>query len=71
MGLIVDIILKEDNKLFMVVPGQPAYKLDPVKENTFRIKQFSDIMIKFTVEENTVKAFEQIDPSGVYKYIKK
>jgi hypothetical protein len=71
MGLIIEVVLKDDNKLFMVLPGQPAYQLDPVKENTFRIKQFSDIMIKFTVEENTVKTFEQIDPSGVYKYIKK
>jgi hypothetical protein len=71
VGQIIEVAVKDENKLFLILAGQPAYQLDPVKENTFRIKQFSDITLKFTIEGNIVKAVEQIDPSGVYKFTKK
>jgi CubicO group peptidase (beta-lactamase class C family) len=70
-GTIMEIVLKDDNKLVLTIPGQPNYELLPYKKDKFRLKQFADILITFISENGVIKAFELSDPSGVYKYIKK
>lgn len=70
-GTIMEIVLKDDNKLVLTIPGQPNYELLPYKKDKFRFKQFADILISFINENGIIKAFELSDPSGVYKYIKK
>jgi hypothetical protein len=59
------------NDLFIIVPGQPRYQLVPVKQHSFRLKQFADLRIDFIVENGEVIAFKQVDPSGEYRVEKK
>ena len=56
-----------DKDLYLVSPGQPRIMLIPVKANTFRVKEFPDLRFIFIVENDEVKAFKQIDPSGEYR----
>jgi CubicO group peptidase (beta-lactamase class C family) len=55
-----------DNALFLIIPGQPRYHLLAVKPNIFRIKEFSDYRFEFVIENDSVKGFKQVDPSGEY-----
>ena len=55
-----------DKNLYLIVPGQPRYQLLPVKQHLFRVKEFSDYRFEFILDNGTVTAFKQIDPSGEY-----
>ena len=70
-GTIFEIILKDDNKLFLTIPGQPNYELLPYKKDKFRFKQFADLLVTFINENGIIKALELTDPSGVYHYNRK
>ena len=70
-GTIIEIALKDENKLVLKIPGQPNYELLPYKKDKFRLKQFSDILVNFVDENGTITAFELIQPSGVFRYAKK
>ena len=67
-GFKLQVVLKEDNFLYLVVPGQPEEKLIPYKNLTFQIQRFSDLMFEFVLENGEVKALKQIDPSGEYLF---
>jgi hypothetical protein len=41
--------------------------LIPVKQHTFRIKEYPDYSFVFFIENGEVTGFKQIDPSGEYK----
>jgi CubicO group peptidase (beta-lactamase class C family) len=69
-GTIMEIVLKDDNKLVLTIPGQPNYVLLPYKKDKFRFKQFSDLLVTFIDENGIIIAFELTDPSGVYRYNK-
>ena len=60
------VVLKQDNFLYLVVPGQPEEKLIPYKNLMFRVDRFSDIAFEFVMENGEVKALKQKDPSGEY-----
>lgn len=60
------VVLKEDNFLYLIVPGQPEEKLVPYKNLTFRVQHFSDTIFEFVIENGRVKALKQKDPSGEY-----
>lgn len=68
---IFEIVLKDDNKLNLISPGQPNDELTPYKKNKFRFKQFSDVTILFIEEKSKITALEIADPSGVKRYQKK
>ena len=70
-GTITKVVLKDDNKLVLTIPGQPNYELLPYKKDKFRFKQFADLLVTFIKENGVIKAFELTDPSGVYKYNKR
>ncbi len=65
------VALKDDGFLYLVYPGQPEEKLEPYKGLKFRIKEFSDIVFEFVVEDGEVKALKQREPSGEYVSIRK
>lgn len=65
-GSTLEVVLKSDNVLYFLVPGQPAYQLLPYKARVFRIQAFSDYTFEFVVEDGEVVAMKQIDPSGEY-----
>ena len=60
------VVLKDDNFLYLVVPSQPEEKLIPYKNLIFRIERFSDMTFEFVMENKQVKALKQKDPSGEY-----
>ncbi|MDJ0590867.1 MAG: serine hydrolase [Pleurocapsa sp. MO_226.B13] len=60
------VVLKDDNFLYLVVPSQPEEKLIPYKNLIFRIERFSDMTFEFVMENKEVKALKQKDPSGEY-----
>ncbi|MGD1704637.1 DUF3471 domain-containing protein [Dapis sp. BLCC M229] len=66
VGFKLQVVLKEDDFLYLVIPGQPEEKLIPYKNLTFQIQRFSDLMLEFVLENGEVKALKQIDPSGEY-----
>ncbi len=61
-----EIVIKDDNFLYIVVPGQPEEKLIPYKNLTFRVQRFSDMIFEFVIENERVEALKQKDPSGEY-----
>jgi CubicO group peptidase (beta-lactamase class C family) len=71
VGVKFQVVLKEDNSLCLVFPGQPEEKLIPYKGLKFRIKDFSDVVFEFVVENGQAKALKQIDPSGVAVFPRK
>jgi CubicO group peptidase (beta-lactamase class C family) len=70
-GYKFQVTLKEDNALYLVFPGQPAEKLIHYKGLKFRLKEFSDLVFEFVVENGEVKALKQRDPSGEYVFTRK
>ena len=56
-----------DKMLYLTAPGQPRIMLIPVKQNSFRVKEFPDFRFEFTLENGVVTGLKQIDPSGEYK----
>jgi len=70
-GTIVTVVLKNENQLFITVPGQPAIQLIPYKPRLFHTKEFADTSFEFIVQNGQVKAMKQKDPSGEYVIKKK
>ena len=67
-GFKFELVLKDDNFLYIIFPGQPTEKLIPYKDLTFKIERFSEMTFEFVMEDGEVKAIKQIDPSGEYSY---
>lgn len=65
------VTLKEDNVLYLVFPGQPEEMLIHYKGLKFRLKEFSDLIFEFVIENGEVKALKQRDPSGEYVFTRK
>ena len=65
------VVLKEGNVLCLVSPGQPEEELIPYKGLKFKIKEFSDLIFEFVIENGQVKALKQRDPSGEYVFPRK
>jgi CubicO group peptidase (beta-lactamase class C family) len=70
-GAVLEVVLKEDNFLYLTVPGQPVYQLTPYQTHKFRIKGFADIVFEFVMENGKVTALKQRDPSGEYQFNRK
>ena len=65
-GVKFEVVLKEEGTLGLVFPGAPFQAFIPWKPRKFRIKEFSDVVFEFVVEDGQVKALKQIDPSGEF-----
>ena len=70
-GTIITVVLKNENQLFITVPGQPAIELIPYKPRIFRTKDFSDMTIEFMIQNGQITAMKQKDPSGEYEIKRK
>lgn len=70
-GSIVSISLKNENQLFISIPGQPDYQLIPYKKNQFKLKEFSDIKMVFKVDNNKIVSMTQISSSGESEFKRK
>ncbi len=70
-GAKFEVVLKEDGTLGLVFPGQPFQALVPWKPRKFRVKEFSDVVFEFVVENGKVEALKQIDPSGEFRFARR
>jgi CubicO group peptidase (beta-lactamase class C family) len=70
-GSVFEVVLKSDNLLYLVFPGQPMYQLVPYRARTFRMKDFADYAFEFVVENHKVLSMKQRDPSGEYEFKRK
>jgi CubicO group peptidase (beta-lactamase class C family) len=70
-GDIVKIELMDGNQLIALSTGQPPITLVPYKTNKFKVKEFSDYLVDFSVEGNDVKKMKLVMPGGAYDYVKK
>jgi len=70
-GARFQVVLKEDGGLFLLFTGQPEQKLVPYKGLKFRIKEFSDVVYEFVLENGQAKALKRREPSGEFTYTRK
>jgi CubicO group peptidase (beta-lactamase class C family) len=63
-GVKFQVVLKHDGSLYVAMPGEPEEKLIPYKGLRFHVKEFSDLVWEFVMENQQVKAVQQRDPSG-------
>jgi CubicO group peptidase (beta-lactamase class C family) len=63
-GVKFQVVLKQDGSLYLVMPGEPEEKLIPYKGLQFHVKEFSDLVWEFVMENEQVKALKERDPSG-------
>ena len=70
-GAKFEVVLKEDGTLGLAFPGQPFQALVPWKPRKFRVKEFSDVVFEFVVEDGKVTALKQIDPSGEFRFARR
>lgn len=70
-GVEAKIYIKGDSTLMMLVPGQPDYELQAIRENEFQLKGLTGFIVKFTVEGNKVTELASIQPNGTFKAKKK
>jgi CubicO group peptidase (beta-lactamase class C family) len=67
-GAKFDVVLKQDGTLGIAFVGQPFQALVPWKPHRFRVKEFSDVVIEFVVENGQVKEMKQVSPSGEFRF---
>lgn len=61
------VFLKGDKTLFIFVPGQPEYELEPYKGTTFNFKALSGFSIEFIMDESgKVTEAKITQPNGVF-----
>jgi len=70
-GFKFEVALRDNRSLFLVFPGQPDAELIPYKGLVFRVKEFSDVVFEFVVEDGQVKALKQRDASGEFTFNRK
>jgi CubicO group peptidase (beta-lactamase class C family) len=70
-GLTFRVVLREDGTLGLDFTGQPFQALVPWRPHRFRVKEFSDVLFEFVVENGRVTALKQVDPSGAYTFVRK
>jgi CubicO group peptidase (beta-lactamase class C family) len=63
-GVKFQVVLKQDGSLYVVMPGEPEERLIPYKGLQFHVKEFSDLVWEFVMENEQVKSLKQRDPSG-------
>jgi CubicO group peptidase (beta-lactamase class C family) len=67
-GLIFKVYINENGILKAIVPGQPEYEMEPVRENTFNLKGLTGFSAKFEVDDKgNVTACNLTQPNGTFK----
>lgn len=70
-GIAIKVSVK-NNKLNMLVPGQPEYELTATEKNMYAITTLDDFKVEFiTKEDGTVKELKLHQPNGKFTAVKK
>ena len=71
-GIVARFYTKNDQTLFLFVPGQPEYELIPTGRNKFSIKKLDGYKIEFVEDGNkNISGALFIQPNGTFKAIRK
>jgi len=71
-GYTAKVYLKNENILYVFVPGQPEYETVPTGNNEFKLKVLSGYSVKFEVDDKgVVTGVSFIQPNGTFKAKKK
>jgi CubicO group peptidase (beta-lactamase class C family) len=70
-GVEVQVVLKEDGTFGIQPPAGTFQALQPWKPRKFRVKEFSDVVVEFEVQDGKVTAMIQRDPTGDYRFARK
>ena len=71
-GAIVKVYIKNENTLYVLVPGQPEYETVPIGNHEFKLKVLTGYSVKFEVtDKNEVLSVSFVQPNGVFKAKKK
>ena len=62
------VVAKQGGGLAIAFPGSPEDELIPYKGLQFRMKEFSDVVFEFILEDGHVKSLKQRDASGEYTF---
>jgi CubicO group peptidase (beta-lactamase class C family) len=64
-------IVLTGNRLNAVLPGQPTYELEPIRETEFGLKGLTGFSLVFILDGGSVKEIEVRQPNGVFTAIPK
>lgn len=71
-GMVIKVYTKDDNGLYMFVPGQPEYQLFASDKNLFILKDLEGYKAKFTdIGNGKISELVLIQPNGTFKAKKK
>ncbi len=71
-GTIAKVYVKNENTLYVMVPGQPEYELLSTEKDKFALKVLSGYFVQFIVnDKNQVTDLTFIQPNGNFKAVKK
>lgn len=71
-GMVAKVYVKNDTTLFLFVPGQPEYELQPIGTNLFAIKNLEGFRLEFTEDENgEIVSVIFIQPNGRFEAVRK
>lgn len=71
-GVELKIYIKEENKLYLFVPGQPEYELLAVDKHKFVFKNVEGFKVEFAEsEDGSVNEVVIIQPNGTFKAVRK
>ncbi|MFN3969665.1 serine hydrolase [Flavobacterium sp.] len=66
-GMATKVYLKNENKLYLFVPGQPEYELLPTDKHKFSIKNLEGFKIEFVEEaDNAINSVIFVQPNGKF-----
>lgn len=67
MGTTLKIYIKNENVLYLFVPGQPEYELMPTEKHKFSFKAADGFKIEFLETDDIIKDMNLIQPNGTFK----
>lgn len=71
MGTEIKSYLKDENVLYVFVPGQPEYELMPTAEHKFNFKTLEGFKVEFIEVDGKITEVKFIQPNGVFTAKKK
>ncbi|MDT0557383.1 serine hydrolase [Ichthyenterobacterium sp. W332] len=65
-GTTIKVYVKNENTLYLFVPGQPEYELIPTKKHLFSFKTLEGFKVEFVEEDGAIVAAKAIQPNGTF-----
>jgi CubicO group peptidase (beta-lactamase class C family) len=66
MGTEIKAYIKDENVLYVFVPGQPEYALVPTAEHKFNFKTLEGFKVEFIEEDGKITKVKFIQPNGTF-----